>query len=62
MQRVFALPTKVSGEGRVKFAWQRRVGNYLATSGVNHVVNIFDRKGQHISEIPLPGGLVVSFK
>ena len=78
MQRVFALPGKLHGNGKVKFAWQRRANAYLATSGyglrsqrskimssptcffsVNHVVNIVDRDGKAVAEMPLPGGFAL---
>eukprot|EP00128_Syssomonas_multiformis_P018378 Colp12_sorted_trinity150504_noHs@21748 len=55
MKRVFALTSKVHGDGAVKFCWQKKQGNFLATCGVNRTVNIFDRHGQLIAEIPLPG-------
>jgi WD repeat-containing protein 19 len=57
MKAVFEIHPVVNGSGRVKFAWQRSVGNYLAVSGVNKVVNIYDRHGEHQNGviILLPG-------
>jgi len=39
----------------VRFQWQRKHGNFLATAGSNRVVNIFDRKGASVTAIDLPG-------
>lgn len=34
------------GNGDIYIKWQNGSGNYLATTGVDSVVNIFDRQGQ----------------
>ena len=33
LQAVFEVYPVVNGHGAVKFAWQKRVGNYLAIAG-----------------------------
>ncbi|XP_033108550.1 WD repeat-containing protein 19-like isoform X2 [Anneissia japonica] len=54
-QRVFHVTEKTNGTGAVKFEWQKTLGNYLASSGTNNNVNLFDRHGELIDEINLPG-------
>lgn len=36
------------------FRWQKKLGNYLATTGADHAVRVWDRHGQLNEEIPLP--------
>ncbi|KAF5289365.1 hypothetical protein FQR65_LT11876 [Abscondita terminalis] len=43
------------GQGDVYIAWQKGSGNYLATTGVDSTVNIFDRYGQIYERIRLQG-------
>ncbi|KAK4886815.1 hypothetical protein RN001_003086 [Aquatica leii] len=43
------------GLGDVYIAWQKGSGNYLATTGVDSTVNIFDRYGQIYERIRLQG-------
>eukprot|EP00071_Canis_lupus_P039391 XP_022272948.1 WD repeat-containing protein 19-like [Canis lupus familiaris] len=58
MKRVFSLLEK-SGPGTpIQFTWQKKSGNYLAVTGADHIVKIFDRHGQKRSEINLPGNCV----
>ncbi|XP_071599813.1 WD repeat-containing protein 19 isoform X2 [Heliangelus exortis] len=58
MQQVFCLSEKAWSGSSVKFAWQKTLGNFLAVSGDDRVVKIFDRHGQKINEINLPGKCV----
>lgn len=39
----------------MEFAWQKKVGNMIAFSGTNRIVNISDRNGQPIDSFELPG-------
>ena len=55
VKRIFKLPGVTHGNGPVISQWQRKQGNYLATSGVNKLVNIWDRSGSLVREIHLPG-------
>lgn len=55
MKRVFSISERTHGAGGIQFAWQRSQGNYLATTGVDHKVKIFDRHGDLKGEINLPG-------
>eukprot|EP00911_Craspedida_sp_UC1_P000783 UC1_evm1s599 len=55
MKRVFAEPGSTHGGGRVRFKWQSKHGNFLATCGANRVVNIFDRKGNSVAAVDLAG-------
>uniref|UniRef100_A0A8C5X1D6 WD repeat-containing protein 19 n=1 Tax=Malurus cyaneus samueli TaxID=2593467 RepID=A0A8C5X1D6_9PASS len=40
------------------FAWQKTLGNFLAVTGGDRAVKIFDRHGQKKNEISLPGNFV----
>ncbi|XP_013417652.1 WD repeat-containing protein 19 [Lingula anatina] len=55
MKRVFTLNEKTHGPGGIFYQWQRSLGNYLATTGFDHNVRIFDRHGELREEINLPG-------
>jgi WD repeat-containing protein 19 len=56
MKRVFYVSEKYhGGSGAAKFKWQKKQGNYLATSGLNRTVFVFDRRGHVKDEISLPG-------
>ncbi|XP_072170705.1 WD repeat-containing protein 19-like [Diadema setosum] len=55
MKRVFHLSEKTHGPGPVTFSWQTTLGNYLATTGSDHNVHIYDRHGELRDEINLPG-------
>uniref|UniRef100_A0A8D2J6D3 WD repeat-containing protein 19 n=1 Tax=Varanus komodoensis TaxID=61221 RepID=A0A8D2J6D3_VARKO len=39
-------------------AWQKTLGNYIAVTGCNHAVKIFDRHGQKKNEINLTGNCI----
>ncbi|XP_063240827.1 WD repeat-containing protein 19 [Bacillus rossius redtenbacheri] len=43
------------GLGDVFFSWQRGSGSYLATTGVDQTVAIFDRSGRMVERLRLPG-------
>ncbi|OWK07046.1 WDR19 [Cervus elaphus hippelaphus] len=58
MKRVFSLLEKTWLGAPIQFAWQKTSGNYLAVTGADHVVKIFDRHGQKRSEINLSGNCV----
>jgi len=56
MKLVFSLKDQVhGGDAPLKFCWQTVSGNYLATTGQDNVVRIWDRHGHLIEEIQLPG-------
>ncbi|XP_041357231.1 WD repeat-containing protein 19-like isoform X2 [Gigantopelta aegis] len=55
MKRVFSLADKSHGQGGIFYRWQKKLGNYLATTGSDHVVRIYDRHGELREEINLPG-------
>ncbi|XP_045115021.1 WD repeat-containing protein 19-like isoform X2 [Portunus trituberculatus] len=53
-KRVFSLESP-HGPGGVFFTWQKASGGFLATTGYNQVVNIYDRHGNLREQIHLPG-------
>ncbi|NWX33087.1 WDR19 protein, partial [Notiomystis cincta] len=57
-QQVFSLYEKAWSGSPVQFAWQKTVGNFLAVTGGDRTVKIFDRHGQKKNEISLPGNYV----
>ncbi|NXO83768.1 WDR19 protein, partial [Sitta europaea] len=57
-QQVFSLYEKAWSGSPVQFAWQKTLGNFLAVTGGDHAVKIFDRHGQKRNEISLPGKCV----
>ncbi|XP_066242265.1 WD repeat-containing protein 19 [Saccopteryx leptura] len=58
MKCVFSLLEKTWVGAPVLFTWQKTSGNYLAVTGADHIVKIFDRHGQKRSEINLSGNCV----
>ncbi|XP_051054370.1 WD repeat-containing protein 19 [Phodopus roborovskii] len=58
MKRVFSLLEKTWLGAPIQFAWQKSSGNFLAVTGADYIVKIFDRHGQKRSEISLPGNCV----
>ncbi|XP_036993911.2 WD repeat-containing protein 19 [Artibeus jamaicensis] len=58
MKCVFSLLEKTWLGTPIQFAWQKSSGNYLAVTGADHIVKIFDRHGQKRSEINLSGNCV----
>ncbi|NXN95131.1 WDR19 protein, partial [Rhinopomastus cyanomelas] len=57
-QQVFSLSEKAWSGSPVQFAWQKTLGNFLAVTGGDRAVTIFDRHGQKRNEISLPGRCV----
>ncbi|NXK78082.1 WDR19 protein, partial [Amazona guildingii] len=57
-QQVFSLLEKAWSGSPVQFAWQKTLGNFLAVTGGDHAVKVFDRHGQKRNEISLPGNCV----
>uniref|UniRef100_A0A672SXM1 WD repeat domain 19 n=1 Tax=Sinocyclocheilus grahami TaxID=75366 RepID=A0A672SXM1_SINGR len=57
-QRVFTLSEKSWSGSCLQYKWQKTVGNYLAVSGPDNLVKIFDRHGQKVNELNLPGNCV----
>ena len=43
------------GQGGVFFSWQKTSGGYLATTGYNQAVHIYDRHGGLKEQIHMPG-------
>nr|XP_012609357.1 WD repeat-containing protein 19 isoform X3 [Microcebus murinus] len=58
MKRVFSVLEKTWLGTPIQFTWQKTSGNYLAITGADYIVKIFDRHGQKRSEISLPGNCV----
>ncbi|XP_062348693.1 WD repeat-containing protein 19 isoform X1 [Cinclus cinclus] len=58
MKQVFSLYEKSWSGSPVQFAWQKTLGNFLAVTGDDRAVKIFDRHGQKRNEITLPGNCV----
>ncbi|XP_074085717.1 WD repeat-containing protein 19 [Macrotis lagotis] len=58
MKKVFTLLERSWHGTPLQFTWQKTLGNYLAVTGADHTVKIFDRHGQKRSEINLPGNCV----
>lgn len=54
LKRVFSVPSELNGPGPVMFAWHPD-GSYLACAGASRIVNISNRQGSPIAEIPLSG-------
>jgi WD repeat-containing protein 19 len=54
MKQIFSLLGK-NGNGKVIYKWQKKRSAFLASAGTNNAVNIFDRNGQMVAEIPLTG-------
>lgn len=52
---MFNLSERTHGPGPVQFCWQRNQSTYLATTGVNNAVHIWDRHGQSQDEVRLAG-------
>ncbi|GFN82173.1 WD repeat-containing protein 19-like [Plakobranchus ocellatus] len=55
MKRIFSLPERAHGDGPIKYAWQRTHGNYIATTGSDGTVKIYDRHGDLKGNVTLPG-------
>jgi WD repeat-containing protein 19 len=53
MKEVFRIGSHLSGP--IFFAWQKTQGNYLATTGVDNFVRIYNRHGEKIEDFSLPG-------
>ncbi|XP_064419402.1 WD repeat-containing protein 19 isoform X2 [Latimeria chalumnae] len=58
MQRVFTLSEKNLQGTPIQYSWQKTLGNYLAVTGANQTVKIYDRHGQMRDEINLPGNCI----
>lgn len=43
------------GPGGVFFSWQRTSGGFLATTGYDQIVNIYNRHAEIVDQIRLPG-------
>ncbi|EHB16212.1 WD repeat-containing protein 19, partial [Heterocephalus glaber] len=56
--RIFTLLEKTWLGTPIQFTWQKTSANYLAVTGADHTVKIFDRHGQKRSEINLSGNCV----
>uniref|UniRef100_A0A4W4G7L7 WD repeat-containing protein 19 n=1 Tax=Electrophorus electricus TaxID=8005 RepID=A0A4W4G7L7_ELEEL len=57
-QRVFSLSEKAWTGSCLQYKWQKTLGNYLAVAGLDNSVKIFDRHGQKMNELSLPGRCV----
>ncbi|TSN95726.1 WD repeat-containing protein 19 [Bagarius yarrelli] len=56
--RVFTLSEKAWSGSCLQYKWQRSLGNFLAVAGPDNSVKIYDRHGQKINQINLPGRCV----
>ncbi|NXW63068.1 WDR19 protein, partial [Eurystomus gularis] len=56
--QVFSLVERAWSGSPVRFAWQKTLGNFLAVTGGDRAVKIFDRHGQMKNEISLPGNCI----
>lgn len=54
MKQIFSLKHIHGPDNTITFRWQKKLGNYLATTGHDRVVRIWDRQGQLKEEIMLP--------
>lgn len=54
LKRVFTVRKELNGPGPVLFAWHPD-GSYLACAGSSRIVNVADRQGEPVAEIPLQG-------
>jgi len=54
LKKVFTVGKSLNGLGAVLFAWHPD-GSYLACSGSSRIVNISNRQGEPVAEIPLQG-------
>ncbi|XP_053110027.1 WD repeat-containing protein 19 isoform X2 [Hemicordylus capensis] len=61
MKRVFTISEKSVPGFPVQFAWQKTLGNFIAVTGCNNTVKIFDRHGQKKNEIGLPGCIAMDW-
>ena len=43
------------GAGGVFFSWQRASGGYLATTGYDQCVNVYNRHAEMVEQVRLPG-------
>ncbi|XP_048456978.1 WD repeat-containing protein 19-like [Rhincodon typus] len=55
MKQVFTISEKIVAGNLVQYNWQKTLGNYIAITGSDHMVKIFDRHGHKRNEINLPG-------
>ncbi|KAL3267293.1 hypothetical protein HHI36_011424 [Cryptolaemus montrouzieri] len=55
MEKLLFRLEQPHGTGDIYVAWQKGSGNYLATTGLDYMVNLFDRYGQIKDRIRLPG-------
>ena len=53
-KRLFTL-SNPHGPGGVFFAWQRTSGGYLATTGYDQLVAVYNRHAEIVDQIRLPG-------
>ncbi|XP_046901307.1 WD repeat-containing protein 19 isoform X3 [Hypomesus transpacificus] len=55
MKRVFTLADRSWHGSTLQYKWQKTLGNYIAVSGPDSSVKIYDRHGQKKNELTLPG-------
>jgi hypothetical protein len=54
LKRVFMVKKELNGVGPVIFSWHPN-NSYLACAGSSRIVNITNRQGEAVAEIPLTG-------
>ncbi|XP_054159699.1 WD repeat-containing protein 19-like [Oppia nitens] len=55
MKRIFSIGNASHSVGSVFFTWQKGTASYLVTTGLDSYVNIYDRHGERVDQINLPG-------
>lgn len=55
MKILFEILQSVVGSGYTLFKWQKSLGNLLAVAGTNRIVCIYNRQGNQIKTLTLPG-------
>ncbi|CAD5124243.1 DgyrCDS12539 [Dimorphilus gyrociliatus] len=55
MKKVFSVPNSIHGQSSIYFCWQKKLGNYLATTSFDNIVRIYDRHGDLLQDPSLPG-------
>ncbi|CAG2173153.1 unnamed protein product, partial [Oppiella nova] len=55
MKRIFSIGNNSHSVGSVFFTWQKGSASYLVTTGLDSFVNVYDRHGEKVDQVNLPG-------
>ncbi|CAG2108726.1 unnamed protein product [Medioppia subpectinata] len=55
MKRIFSIGNNSHSMGSVFFTWQKGSASYLVTTGLDSFVNVYDRHGERVDQVNLPG-------